>query len=159
MEEETSQILFDSEPALSEEDPISPSSKTSRTPMLALADPIPKGCTGRTPTLTRYLAAYLSQSGDPHEEEVPKQPSLLQCTTDTPQELDPTVTAFHDSLLHLDQPTSSMQPGTEGGTTAWPREDLDEEDEEPEEPAYEATGTQNPLAPSTSPIWGDRDPG
>ena len=156
MEEEASQILFDSEPALSEHVPISCSSKTSRTPMLALADPIPKGCTERTPTLTRYLAAYLSQPGDPYEEEVPKQPSLRKCTTDTSRELDPTVTAFHDSLLHLDQPTSSMQPGTKGGAAAWPREDLDEG---PEEPAYEATGIQNPLEPSADPFRGDRNPG
>ena len=130
--------------------------------MLALRDPAPKGCTERAPILTRYVAAYLSQteggSGDtiegakfPPPEKPPLQRRTSEASTkwakETPQEPDPNVTAAHDSLLHLDQQAPPMPPAPTRGATAKSGVEMEMEEDSDmgtEDPAHEATGTQNP---------------
>ena len=157
-EEETSQIVLDSLVTTSKEEHAPANPKRSRPPMLPLPDPSPRGCTERAPMLTRYLAAYLSQAdadpagtaeGDKASESAA--PALQRRTSDSSQKFpkmnphtsDPNVTAFHDSLLHMDHPaartTTEPHQGGEQGDES--------DDMEVDDPVYDITGIQRNATP------------
>ena len=154
MEDETSQIMLDSPLSSPEGEQTPKGSKNPRAAMLALQDPTPQGCTEKGPVLTRYLAAYLSQTegspkGPKDGTSPPKKLTLKRCTSDgswkwpnhPAQNSDPGVVAFHDSLLHLDQHTAPKASKNDRPDDAADEPDS-EGDMEVDDPIYEPTGIQ-----------------